>query len=169
MKRWLGRVFEGAGPFPVVALVLAAVGVMFLILTLASIEGLVWTGQAVHGNEQGGIILYSYRGTNYSFDDSGSNRTGPRTLYIDTSDPSRAVLKSPASVALDVLTVGGPMVGALCFAAEAVRRKRRYVRRRRANLTRIGEEFGGGLDPETIRRLIARQQADVQVRKPPTR
>jgi hypothetical protein len=62
----LRHVLEGTGPFPAVALVLAAVGLMLLLLTLNCIGGLVYTGQAVHGNEQDGIVVYCYRGNGYS-------------------------------------------------------------------------------------------------------
>jgi hypothetical protein len=163
----LRRFFEGTGPFPAIALALAALGTMFLVLTLDSIGGLVWTGTAVHGTEQNGLVLYRYHGATYSVDDSGSTRSGPRVVYIDPSNPRRAVLNTPASEALQIVVVGVPYALALGFAMYSVRRKWRYSRRYRSVSTTDPDTYGYGLDPEAINRLRARQQTDVQRRTRP--
>jgi hypothetical protein len=161
----LRRAFEGTGPFPAIALALALLGTILLIVTLNSIGGLVWTGTAVHGTEQQGIVLYRYHGVNYSIDDAGSSRTGPRTVYVDPHDPSRAVLNTRASGWLQNATVGVPYVLAAAFALESVRRKVGYRRRRRLLSTSPDRDtFGYGLDPETVNRLRARQHTDAQGR-----
>jgi hypothetical protein len=160
----LRRLFEGTGPFPAIALALAALGTIFLVLTLNSIGGLVWTGTAVHGTEHNGMVLYRYHGTNYSVDDSGSTRSGPRTVYIDPSNPGRAVLDTAASEALQTSVVAIPFALALGFALHSVRRKWRYNRRFRLVNNTDSQTFGYGLDAETVNRLRARQQTDVQRR-----
>jgi hypothetical protein len=137
---------------------------MFLVLTLNSIGGLVWTGTAVHGTEQSGLVLYRYHGTTYSVDDAGSTRSGPRIVYIDPGNPRRAVLNTPASEALQIVIVGVPYALALAFAVHSVRRKWRYNRRYRSVSTKDPDTYGYGLDPEAINRLRTRQQTDVQRR-----
>lgn len=166
----LRRMFEGTGPFPALALALAIIGTIFLVVTLNSIGGLVWTGTAVHGTEQNGIVLYRYHGANYSVDDAGSDRNGPRTVYIDPSNPSRAVLNTTAAGWLQTATVGVPYAVALAFALESVRRKWRYRQRRRLLSTSPDQgTFGYGLDPETVNWIRARQQTGSQGRGTPGR
>jgi hypothetical protein len=160
----LRRFFEGTGPFPAIALALAALGTLFLVLTLDSIGGLVWTGTAVHGTEQDGLVLYRYHGATYSVDDSGSTRSGPRTVYIDPGNPRRAVLNTPASEALQIVIVGVPYALALAFAAHSFRRKWRYSRRFRSVSSSDPDTYGYGIDAEAMNRLRARQQTDVQRR-----
>jgi hypothetical protein len=161
VRRW----FEGTGPFPILAVIMAAVGTMFLVLTLSSIGGLVWTGTAVKGNEQGGLVYYTYKGHVYTVDDLNSYRTGPRTVYVDPGNPGRAVLNTPVSGGIQLATVGGPYLIAAGFVVWSVRRKRFYLKRRReANELGGDAKFGLGLDDHTMQRLLDRQRSSGQGR-----
>lgn len=165
-RRRIRRALEGSGPLLAVSAGLAALGTIFLVLTLTSIGGLVWIGTPVHGMEQNGIVAYSYHGQSYSIDDTGSYRTGPRTVYIDSSNPSRAVLYTWDSQAIQDSIVAVPYLGAVVFLLVAVRIQWRYTRRRR-DRDRHPERraaFGEGLDPEVIRQILAARQTP-----PPTR
>jgi hypothetical protein len=139
---------------------LAVLGTIFLVFTLTSIGGLVWIGTPVHGVERDGIVYYSYGGQQYTIDDSGSYRTGPRTVYVDSSKPTRAVLATFGSQAIQDSIVGVPWIAALAFFVLAIRRKWRYVRYRRDRETRPEQRpsYGEGLDPELIRRVLATRE-----------
>ena len=139
---------------------MAGVGTMFLILTLSSIGGLVWTGTSVHGTEEGGLVYFTYHGHVYTVDDRGSYRNGPRTVYVDPNNPARAVLNNPVSGTIQAATVGGPFLLAALFTGWTLRRKRFYLSRRRlANEEGGRDAFGLGLDDNTMQRLLDRQRA----------
>jgi hypothetical protein len=168
--------FAGTGPFLWIGLALALVGTLSLVGTTYSSSWLLWTGQPVRGTEQGGIVYYSYRGVNYNFDDTGSqqlpgsSQSRVRTVYVDPSDPSNAILDSTVARIIDVVTVVGPFLAAMVFVAVGFRRKRRNNRRRRSAAAIPPEErFGEGLDHDLVQRLLAQQKADgwQAVTKPP--
>jgi hypothetical protein len=155
------QVVEGCGPQLAAAAALATLGTIFLIFTLTSIGGLMWIGTPVHGHEQDGIVYYSYGGQQYTIDDNGSFRTGPRTVYVDSGKPTRATLETTSSLAIQDAIVGVPYLGAVVFALVAIRRKWRYARRRRDHDEHPEQRasFGEGLDPELVRRVLSERKA----------
>jgi hypothetical protein len=161
------RAFTGTGPFPVLALVAAAVGTMFLVLTLNSIGGLIWTGTAVKGQEESGLVYFRYHGQVYTVDDPGSFRSGPRTVYIDPHDPTRSTLNSTIAGGLQAAVVFGPYLAAAVFTGLAVSRKWRYVRRRREAIAGGAETYGTGVDEATMAWLLDRQRYGVHARPRP--
>lgn len=138
---------------------MAGVATTFLAFTLSSIGGLVWTGTAVKGSEQAGLVYYTYKGHVYTVDDINSYRTGPRTVYVDPGNPARAVLNTPVAGGIQLATVAVPYLIAVAFAVWAVRRRRFYVRRRRAANDQFGPgKYGLGIDDQTMQRLLERQR-----------
>jgi hypothetical protein len=159
--------FAGTGAYPWIGLGLAVIGILSLVGTMYSSSWLLWTGQSVRGTEQGGIVNYSYRGVSYNLDDTrsqqlpGSTQSKTRTVYLDPSDPSNAILDSTVARAIDVVTVIGPFLAAIVFVGLGFRRKQRNDRRRRlTGAIAPGERFGEGLDSDLVQRLLAQQKVD---------
>jgi hypothetical protein len=164
------RVFRGAGAFPWIGLAFAVVGILFLASILMSPGGWQWwmDAKAVHGNEQSGVIYYSYRGVSYSVVDPNSTGSSPRTVYVVASDPGNADLHSAtATVVLDWTITGGPLIVGASFLAFGFLRRTSTSRMRRGVGDRPGQSFGDGLDSETVERLLANQRADGQIRAAP--
>ena len=146
---------SGTTPFSVIGLVFGVAASAFVASILLSPGGWQWwlDTKTVHGMERDGIVYYSYRGGNYTVDDQGSDRTGPRTVYLIPSQPSNAVLSETPTQVLDLgLTGGLYLVGCGFVAAGFLRRRRTMHDDRRGS-------FGRGLDHATIERLLAEQRA----------
>ncbi|HWE57561.1 MAG TPA: hypothetical protein VG435_18800 [Acidimicrobiales bacterium] len=111
-----------------------------------------WNAVAVHGNEQSGVVSYTYRGHNYSLDDTNSMATRTRTVYLNPDDPSAAVLNIEVARISDSVITGGLYLVALGFLVAAVRRRRTRDRRSRGDHS---DRFGGGIDPEFVQRIIS--------------
>ena len=147
-------------------MVTALIGTILLVLNLSSVGGLVWTGTPVHGSEQGGLVYYTYGGHVYTLDDLGSFRTGPRTVYVDPSNPGRAVLNHAVWGGLQLASVAVPYLLALGFAVGTIRRKRFFLSRQRLARENGGQgTYGIGLDDGTMQRLLERQRT---VPRPPS-
>ena len=65
------RLFDGAGWFPGLAVVLFAFALLAVLLELQSSDSVRWTGQRVTGTEIGGIVSYRWDGQTYSLDAQG--------------------------------------------------------------------------------------------------
>jgi hypothetical protein len=142
------------------ALALAAVGLIFFGSILLSPGGWQWwEAAAVHGSEHRGVVFYSYRGANYSLDDLQSVRTGPRTVWVDPSNPATAVLSVSTPRVSDTAITLGPFVLAGVFFGAGLVRSRRHQRQRVA-IERSGGSFGDGLDAGWVRERIGPEPKD---------
>lgn len=123
--RWL-RSLGGWGTASLVLLALTSVGVLSIALSPTSIY---WTGTAVHGYEQGGIVYYRYAGKDYTMPGRGSagdERQVPRTVYLRPSRPTDAMLRNPYGYGADVAFVAvWPVAAAVCLAVGTARRRQR--------------------------------------------
>lgn len=149
--------FDGLGPFVAAAALFYVLALLLLAAAIMSPTSLQWTGKTIKGTERGGIVFYNYKGQTYSLDDpKGTNATGV-TVILDPNNPSTAMLDNPVDRLVDVVSVLGPvLLGTAVIGAGYLRRSRR-----RASLGRRGqgtvEGFGTGLDPQTVSRLLERQ------------
>jgi hypothetical protein len=136
------------------ALAFVVVGLIFFGSILSSPGGWQWwDAAAVHGSEHRGVVFYSYRGTNYSVDDLQSVRTGPRTVWVDPSNPATAVLSVSTPRVSDTAITLGPLVLAGVFFGAGLIRSRRH-QRQRAAIAQSGGSFGDGLDVGWVRDRI---------------
>jgi hypothetical protein len=159
MRDRLLRPFHGTGLYPVAGVLLLVFAMCFLVANLVSPSAILWTGTPVAANERGGIVYYQYHGQGYSIDDLNSYGSGPRTVYLDPSDPARAMIYTTGSRIFDVVTVGAPLVAAAGFFIAGFLRKRRNGRKLQLERETAGPDtFGQGLDPEVIAQVIARRK-----------
>jgi hypothetical protein len=165
----LKRRFFGTGGLPWVGFVFAVVGVVFFVLILLSPGGWQWwmDVKAVHAQEQNGIVSYSYQGRNYTIDDVGSLRTGPRLVYLIPSNPADGALKVRANQIFDWSITAGPLLIALAFVGAGFVHKSRGRRQLEEARSSSGGSFGLGLDEDTLRRLLAQQRDGGQRPRPP--
>lgn len=156
--RWPKSVVLDGGLFSGGALIAGAVATIFLVAVLVSPGGWKWwNATSVHGDEQGGVVTYAYRGQTYSIDDVRSMASGPRTVYLDPSNPSDGALSIEVAQVSDSVVVGGLYLVFAVFVAIVVWRHRARVRRD-DDLHR--DRFGDGIDPETVQRILAARSPD---------
>ena len=135
-------------------------GTAFLLVLFTGNTGLLWTGKAITGQETGGVIQYQYRGTHYSIDDVGSDRSGTRTVYIDPSNPQSAVIDTTNARVTNAATVLVPYgLAALLVVFGLINRNRRRRRLISSRERQGAEAYGLGLDPSTVGNLLAQQRA----------
>ena len=149
-RRWL----QGTGPFSGLAVGFLLLGGLFLLIAMWSPSWILWTGHPVPSSERGGIVFYSYRGQNYSLDPPSRFVFHETTVYLEPANPSVAMLNDPVERAIDLVTVGGPVVVAVVLLGFGFRRRRRWARADAA--PRDG--FGQGIDRETMAWLRDRQR-----------
>ena len=151
------ELFAGTGPFTGIAVLLVVVGTVFLISIPLGSSALLWTGQAVHGTDSGGIVFYTYKGQQYTIDQSGDFHS--TTVYVDPGNPANAELDNPLDRWIDILTVGGSYVLAAVLVVVGFLRRGWHRRRRRAERERgPGADFGKGLDQDVIAQLLEAQR-----------
>jgi hypothetical protein len=155
--KFLKSVVLDGGLFSGGALIAGVVASLFLISVLISPNGWQWwNAVSVHGAERNGVVTYSYRGQTYSIDDVNSTSSEPRTVYLDPSNPSGAVLSIEVAQVSYTAVVGALYLVFVVFVVIVILRHRRRIRRD-DDLHREG--FGGGIDPETVQRILtARSQ-----------
>ena len=159
----LRRLLGGTGLTAVVGAALIAVGLLFLVAIVASPGAWQWFGaRTVPGHEVQGVVTYRVGGVAYSIDDVNSYRTGPRTVWVDPSDPARSALTVTVARASDWALTAGPIVIGGGLIGLALGRRRRQRRVMDAAILAGGDRaYGYGIDPGTIERMRAR-------RPPPT-
>ena len=154
----LRRLFGGTGGTAVAGGLVMAVGMLFLGAILASPGAWQWfAARPVAGQEVQGVVTYHVGGVAYSLDDVNSFRSGPRTVYVDPSDPGRAAVSVTVARASDwALTAGPVLIGAFLIGLSFARR-RRLRRVMDAGILAAGDRaFGFGIDPGTVERLRGR-------------
>lgn len=121
--------FDGAGWFVAGAAGLFVVALLAVVLSL-QVDNLMWTGQPVHGTEQGGIVYYTWHGQSYTVDDSqGLGHGTSVTVYINPANPSGAVLDNPTDRVITYLVVGLPVLAGAGLLVMGGTRKSRWRRR----------------------------------------
>lgn len=147
--------FDGLGPYlagGAVLLLLALMGVLLLLQSPS--DKLLWTGHKVTGSERSGLVYYEWHGSTYALDVPGFFSKPDVTVFVDPADPETGIIDSTPRRVLDVLFTVVPLVlgiGVLMFG----------VRRRRSEKRTVPNDFGRGLDPELVDRLLG------QIRQPP--
>lgn len=154
---------EGTGGWSVAAAAMVFVGTVFFVAIMLSPGAWQWWGgKQVLGNEQNGVVYYSYEGHDYSFDDVNSFRTGPRQIWFDPSNPSKAVLSVTVAQVSDTVLTAGPYLAALVFLGAGFWRRHRNRRRRRDPSFDPFIAYGEGIDQVTIDRILAEKRAREQ-------
>jgi hypothetical protein len=152
----LRSALEGNGFIISVAIFFVALGLILIpFVLLSSVQ---FTGTAVHGVDRGGIVYYSYKGQNYSLDDT--SKFNSHTVYFRPSRPdTTAELGNTPMKVLDVVIVAIPFLIAFTIAGVEARRYWRY-RRARNKPEPVG--FGQGLDHDVLRRLNEKRRREEQ-------
>ncbi|MGH3425246.1 MAG: DUF3592 domain-containing protein [Nocardioidaceae bacterium] len=134
-----------AHPSSKVAIALVCAGVLVLLLLAQLPERLYWTGDAVQGVNNGGIVYYQVDGREWTVNDPGPvpAQDTPVTVYVDPDEPSHALLQGPGRWIDGVFVLVWFVAAALLVALAA---SRRAVGRRR----RVGEDP----DPDWVRRHL---------------
>lgn len=121
--------FDGAGWFLAGAAGLFLVALLAAVLSL-QVDNLMWTGQAVHGTERGGIVYYTWHGQSYNVDDMQGLGNGTNvTVYINPADPGTAVIDNPTDRMITYLVVGLPVLAGVGLLVMGATRKYRWQRR----------------------------------------
>jgi hypothetical protein len=135
----------------------ALLGSLVLLSSLTGPGSVQWTGTTVRGTESGGIVYWTYEGQTHSLDHT--SRFASTTVAFDPRHPyTSAMLEYPVERRFDEIGVLAPFVIALGIAGSAVSRSRRDERNRLVG--RASSQFGYGIDPLEVRRIIEmRRQA----------
>jgi hypothetical protein len=166
--RAVGRVRRGigaAGGLGWIGAAFVLVGALFLGTILASAHAWMWFGaKSVQATETQGVVRYVFKGQRYSIDDTASDRTGGRTVWLNPADPSQADLTVTVAEISDTALTAGPMIIGIILFSVGLMRARRYDRRNDAE-ARTGVSFGTGLDPGVVHAIL-QQQRDAGRRRP---
>lgn len=158
MRVRVGALFDGAGLFVGLAVVLFVFALIVVLGELQSPDLLLWTGRGVTGTEQGGVVLYRWQGQTYSLDAPGYGSSKAVSVYLDPGDPSDATLDNPVSRAYVILLVGVPLAAGVALLAAGLTRG---YRSRRRQLRKVGPaDYGQGLDQEFVARRLRELRRD---------
>jgi hypothetical protein len=150
--------FDGAGLFVGVAIVLFVFTLVAVLGELQSPDRVLWTGHRVVGTEQGGIVFYRWHGQSYSIDASGYGSSKAVSVYLDPGDPGNAMVDNAVSRAVVALLVGVPFAGGVALLTLGLTRG---YRSRRRQLRRVAPaDYGQGLDPEFVARRLKELRRD---------
>ena len=150
----MSRISQLPGRAP--ALVWAALLIVLGGITTGfAFTSVLWTGTSIQGVERGGIVYYTFRGQNYSVDDT--SRFNSPTVYFDPHDPGgTAQLDNIAFRLVSVGLAALPILIALVIIGFDIRRRRIIRRQTKAPDERV---FGDGLDVDLVHRLnVERRQ-----------
>jgi hypothetical protein len=130
----------------------------FLLILQSSNDRLLWLGSRVIGQRSEGTISYEWHGQSYLIAAPGAADDPHVAVYLDPSNPSKAITNSVTTRVLDASVTLLPAAAAMgVVTLGVVRRRRRELRASDAAGT-----FGTGLDPEFVQRQLE------QLRRPPT-
>lgn len=145
--------FDGAGWFVGVAVVLFVFALLVVLLEAQSGDLVLWTGHRVVGIEQGGIVTYQWQGQNYSIDVPGYGSADAVSVYLDPGNPTHAMAGNAVNRTVVALPFGVPAIAAVVLLALGLTRRYRWTRRQMRALTRP-PGYGRGLDPEFVARHL---------------
>ncbi len=145
--------FDGAGWFVGLAIVLFALSLTVLLGELQSPDVVLWTGHRVTGTERGGIVYYSWHGQNYTIDAPGYGSAESVSVYLDPANPEHAMMDNIYNRLSTAALVGVPAAGGVALLVAGL--SRNYRMRRRELRRRVAPaDFGEGLDPEFVARRL---------------
>ncbi len=131
VREWVGH------PSTIAAIVLVAVGLLFLGIEAQSPTRTYWTGEQVTGTVERGLVYYRVDGEQYTVDDTGpAQPSGTRvTVFVDRGDPTQALLDRPvrwidAGAVLFWFVAAGALL--LVAAVRRARSRRQHQELRRA-------------------------------------
>jgi hypothetical protein len=144
--------FDGIGGYVAVAGILLFFSVLGLLILAQSSDKVLWTGTKVTGSESGGVVIYHYRGEQYSIDGNGFDSRARIGVYLDPSNPFNAQTNSVVVRAIDLGFTAVPFTFAIVVLGAGL------YRRKTADKVRIKEvrDYGGGLDPEYVQNYLKR-------------
>jgi hypothetical protein len=144
--------FDGIGGYVAVAGILLFFSVLGLLILVQSSDKLLWTGTKVVGRESGGIVIYRYRGEQYSIDGNDFDNRARISVYLEPSNPFNAQTNSWVVRAIDLGYTAVPFTLSILVLGAGM------YRRRTADKVRIQQvrDYGGGLDPEYVENYLKR-------------
>jgi hypothetical protein len=144
--------FDGIGGYVAVAGILLFFSVLGLLILVQSSDKLLWTGTKVVGRESGGIVIYHYRGEQYSIDGNGFDSRARISVYLEPSNPFNAQTGTWVVRAIDLGYTAVPFTMSILVLGAGM------YRRKTADKVRIQQvrDYGGGLDPEYVENYLKR-------------
>ena len=121
--------FDGAAWFVGLAVALFVFALLAVLIGFQSPDSVLWTGQHVTGTEQQGVVYYRWQGQSYTLDASGYGSSNAVSVYLDSGDPSHAVLENVTDRVAAVLLVGVPVAGGVALLVLGGTRNYRWARR----------------------------------------
>lgn len=117
-------------PYRIAALCLLVLGVLCVLVQLQSPSMILWTGDAVRGTDDGGIIYYTVNGDERTLNDphEAPPHPVPVTVYADPDDSSHDRVSGPAKW-FDAVFVSLPFAAAGVVLAVGIARRRRFYAR----------------------------------------
>jgi hypothetical protein len=159
MRARIAALFDGAGWFVGLALVLFAFSLIMLLGELQSPDLVLWTGHRVVGSEQGGIVYYRWHGQNYSLDAPGYGSSKAVGVYLDPGNPDHAMIDNVYNRMAVGSLIGVPFAGGVTLLALGLSRGYRS-RRRQLRRDVPADGFGLGLDSEFVARRLQELRRD---------
>jgi len=155
---WLAR------PATRAAIVLAIVGIFFVLVEAQSPSRVYWTGEAVHGVNSGGIVYFRVHGEEWTLDAPGPApaHDTPVTVYVDPQDPGTALVLRPTRWIEGVTVLGWFAAAAALLVVPPLQR----ARRRRIRVRTLGESAAEVSDSEWISRYAERYDVSRSRRLP---
>jgi hypothetical protein len=144
--------FDGIGGYVALACLLLFFSVLGLLIEVQSSDKVLWTGTKVVGSESGGVVIYHYKGEQFSLDGTGFDNRAHISVYLNPANPDDAQVNSLAVRAIDLGFTVVPFT--LAFAVLGLG----LYRRRAMDNVRVREvrDYGGGLDPEYVENYLKR-------------
>jgi hypothetical protein len=144
--------FDGIGGYVALACLLLFFSVLGLLIEVQSSDKVLWTGTKVAGSESGGVVIYHYKGEQFSLDGTGFDNRAHVSVYLNPSNPDDAQLNSIAVRAIDLGFTVVPFTLSIAVLGLGL------YRRRAVDNVRVREvrDYGGGLDPEYVENYLKR-------------
>jgi hypothetical protein len=144
--------FDGIGGYVALAVLLLFFSVLGLLIEVQSSDRVLWTGTKVEGTETGGVIIYHYKGEQFSLDGTGFDNRAHIAVYLNPANPDDAQVNSIPVRAIDLGLTVVPFTLSIAVLGLGM------YRRRVADNVRVREvrEYGGGLDPEYVENYLKR-------------
>lgn len=158
----ISELFDGMRPYVAVAAVLLFFGGLAILVELQSASFVQWDGIKVHGVTYGGVTTYRYDGEKYTIDNprisADDTRHLPTTVWLsrsDPTDPEQAFIESAWDRWTDFAFLTGWFFAAAGILAAGFIRA---MLRRRRRWRSLREQFGTGLDPELVQRILTERR-----------